>query len=202
MNKTAWFDNNILPTAMLNSGFKPLDQSDHFASLEKSLSMAEGSTLLDLGCGIAEVAATFPSYEYTGADLPHIIENAARVKNPKSNFISFDANKDSYDFMQNYDIILMNSFISEIPGWYRCLSNVLCNAKNYVIIHRQEASQNQSHLREYTTYAGLRTTNSVINSDELQKMFYLNGFETIFETNSFPNNQNQKTFLLRKNSDV
>ena len=201
MSKTAWFNNDVLPTAMLNSGFKSLKQSDHFASLEKSMSMAEGNKLLDLGCGIAEVAATFPLYEYTGADLPHIINNAARQNNPNSNFISFDANNDSYNFMQDYDIILMNSFISEIPDWYKCLSNVLCNAKKYVIIHRQEVTQKQSYLREYVTYAGLQTTNSIINHNQLHKMFYFNQFKILFETNSFPNNQNQKTFLLRKSQN-
>jgi len=200
MDKTAWFDNNMLPAAMLNSGFKPLRQSDHFATLDKSLSMTTGDKLLDLGCGIAEVAGTFPSYKYTGVDLPHIIENAAKVKNPEADFISFDANTDSYDFIKNYDIVLMNSFISEIPDWYRCLSNVLYNAKKYVIIHRQEITNSQSHLREYRTYAGLKTTNSVINYDELTKLFYFNEFEVVYESNSFPNDKNQKTFLLKKES--
>jgi trans-aconitate methyltransferase len=201
MDETAWFDKNILPTAMLNSGFKPLRQSDHFATLDKSLSMTTGDRLLDLGCGIAEVAGTFPLYDYTGVDLPHIIENAARVKTPEADFISFDANIGSYDFIENYDIVLMNSFISEIPDWYRCLSNVLYHSKSYVIIHRQEVTNLQSHLRGYRTYAGLQTTNSVINYDELRKLFYFNEFEVVYESNSFPNDKNQKTFVLKKESN-
>ena len=100
--------------------------------------------------------------------------------------------------MANYDVILMNSFISEIPNWYRCLNNVLYNAKKYVILHRQEVTEKQSYLREYTTYAGLQTTNSVINYEELNKMFYFNEFRVIQELNSFPNNKYQKTYLLIK----
>lgn len=197
-NNTAWFNESDLPGAMLNSGFKPLRESDHFKALSDSLSLVTPGKLLDLGCGIGEVAITFPKYEYTGADLSHIIDKAAKVKNPDFNFISFDANKDAYDFMANYDVILMNSFISEIPNWYRCLNNVLYNAKKYVILHRQEVTEKQSYLREYTTYAGLKTTNSVINYEELNKMFYFNEFKVIQELNSFPNNKYQKTYLLIK----
>ena len=47
MSNTAWFDETKLPNAMLNSGFKPLNQSDHFESLNESLSKAEGVSLLD-----------------------------------------------------------------------------------------------------------------------------------------------------------
>mgnify|MGYP003626821241 CR=1 FL=1 len=203
MSNTAWFDETKLPNAMLNSGFKPLNQSDHFESLNESLSKAEGVSLLDLGCGIAEVATTFPSYEYTGADLPHVIDNASRVKNPQAKFISFNTNTDSHDFIGDYDIVLMNSFISEIPDWYRCLNNVLCNSKGYIIIHRQEVTQEPSYLREYTTYAGLKTTNSVANYEELKRTFYFNEFEILYEADSFPNNNRQKTFLIKKEtSDV
>jgi SAM-dependent methyltransferase len=163
--------------------------------------MSEGNSLLDIGCGIAEAATAFPGYKYTGVDLPHIIEKAARVKNPQTKFIAFNANKDSYDFVGDYDIVLMNSFINEIPDWYKCLNNVLYNSRGYVVIHRQETTSEQSHLREYTTYAGLRTTNSVINYDELKRVFYFNELNIIYETNSFPNNQKQKTFLLRKSSN-
>lgn len=197
-NSTAWFNKNDLPSAMLNSGFKPLKESDHFKALSDSLSLVSGRKLLDLGCGIGEVATTFLDYEYTGADLSHIIDKAAKVKNPDFNFISFNANEDAYDFIANYDVVLMNGFISEIPKWYRCLNNVLYNAKKYVILHRQEVTEKQSYLREYSTYAGLKTTNSVINYEELNKMFYFNEFRVIQELNSFSNNEYQKTYLLIK----
>ena len=203
MNKTAWFDDSVLPAAMLNSGFKPLHQSDHYEALDKCMAMAEGDSLLDIGCGIAEVSTAFPAYKYTGVDLPHVIEKAARVKNPQTKFIAFNANKDSYDFVGDYDIVLMNSFISEMPDWYRCLNNVLCNSKGYIIIHRQEVTHEPSYLREYATYAGLKTTNSVINYEELKKVFYFNEFEILYEADSFPNNNRQKTFLIKKEtSDV
>ena len=183
---------------MLNSGFKPLSQSDHFMALDKSLKMSKGKTLLDLGCGIAEVGSTFPQFDYTGVDLPHIIENAARVKNPNFNYAYFNANEDEYDFLNNYDIVLMNSFLSEIPDWFRVLSKVLMEAKDYVVIHRQEITSDSNFLQEYRTYANLVTPKTVLNYNDLTMLFDRMGYELLFETGSFPHESNQKTFLLQR----
>ena len=196
--KTAWFNKSILPDAMVNSGFKPLHQSDHFEALDECFKMAEGNSLLDLGCGIAEAGSTFTDYSYTGADLPHIIENAARKKNPDLNFIYFEAGEDNYDFVGEYDIVLMNSFISEVPDWYRILSHVLSNAKKYIIIHRQEVTSEPSFLQEYRTYANLTTVKTVINYDDLIMLFERSGYQIELEVNSFPSDNVQKTFLLKK----
>ena len=199
--KTAWFNKSILPDAMVNSGFKPLHQSDHFEALDECFKMAEGNSLLDLGCGIAEAGSTFTDYSYTGADLPHIIENAARKKNPDLNFIYFEAGEDNYDFVGEYDIVLMNSFISEVPDWYRILSHVLSNAKKYIIIHRQEITDEPTFLQNYKTYANLTTTKTVINYSDLILLFQRSGYEVELEIDSFPHKNQQKTFLLRKQED-
>ena len=201
MSETAWFNDNILPTAMLNSGFKPLNQSDHFTALDKSLKMSKGKTLLDLGCGIAEVGSTFTEFDYTGADLPHIIENAARVKNPNLNYAYFNANEDEYVFLNNYDIVLMNSFLSEIPDWFRVLSKVLMEAKDYVIIHRQEITSDSNFLQEYRTYGNLITPKTVLNYSDLTMLFERMGFKLLLEIDSFAYKNNQKTFLLQRHKE-
>mgnify|MGYP003629991946 CR=1 FL=1 len=196
--KTAWFNDSSLPAAMVESGFKPLRQSDHFKAIDDCFEMTSGKSLLDLGCGIAEVGSTFVDYSYTGADLPHIIEKGARKKNPNLNFFHFDACEDDYAFIANYDIVLMNSFISEIPNWYKVLSRVLVNAESFVIIHRQEVTEQISFLQQYTTYANLKTTKSVINYNQLTTLFERSGYEIKLELNSFSYDNNQKTFLLKK----
>jgi hypothetical protein len=198
--KTAWFNKRI-SDAMLNSGFKPLPESDHFPALEQCFQKVEGKTLLDLGCGIAEAALVFKDYDYTGADLPHIIDNAAKIKNPQASFIYFNADQDSYELLRDYDIILMNSFVSELTNWYRVLNSVLLNARRFIILHRQEITDEVSRLEDYKTYAGLQTTKSIINYEDLNKLFYFNQYEVVFESNSFPQNETQKTFVLRKNND-
>tara|TARA_R110000765_G_scaffold348260_1_gene438345 strand:+ start:209 stop:814 length:606 start_codon:yes stop_codon:yes gene_type:complete len=196
--KTAWFNKSILPNAMINSGFKPLHQSDHFEALDKCFKMAEGESLLDLGCGIAEAGSTFTDYSYTGADLPHIIDQCALKKNPDLDFIHFEAGEDNYDFVGKYDIVLMNSFISEVPDWYRVLSHVLLGAKKYIIIHRQEVTSEPSFLQEYKTYANLMTIKTVINYDDLVVLFERSGYEIELEVDSFTYDSGQKTFLLKK----
>ena len=102
---TAWFNEEVLPNSMLNSGFKPLAESDHFEALEQCFSRAQGKTMLDLGCGIAEASTTFKQFDYTGADLPHIIEKAAKKKNPHANFRHFNANEGDYSFLAGYDVV-------------------------------------------------------------------------------------------------
>jgi|1_EtaG_2_1085319.scaffolds.fasta_scaffold10110_2 SAM-dependent methyltransferase len=196
---TAWYNAEIMPDSMLNSGFKPLKDSDHFAPLQKCMSLVEAETLLDLGCGIAEAAQTFKKLKYTGADLEHIIEHAAKKKNPNETFISFDANKDDFSFIESYDVILMNSFISELPNWYKVLSKVLYYGKKYIILHRQEITDSSNYLEKYITYGGLETVKTIANYEQMKKTFYMNDYNVIYEDYSFSNNRTQKTFLLLKN---
>ena len=73
---------------MLNSGFKPLGKSDHFESLNNCFKMSKGEKLLDIGCGTGEVSKAFPNWEYTGADLPHIIQDVSQKSNPSAEYIA------------------------------------------------------------------------------------------------------------------
>ena len=55
-----------------------------------------------------------------------------------------------------------------------------------------------SFLQQYTTYANLKTTKSVINYNQLTTLFERSGYEIKLELNSFSYDNNQKTFLLKK----
>lgn len=195
---SAWFDKSVLPTSMLNANFPPLHESDHFAALEKCFSAIEAKTLLDLGCGAAEAANTFINHEYTGADLPHIIEKVAKNKNPGHNYISFEADNSDFSFINGNDIVLMNSFVSEIPNWYFVLSKILPQCKKYVIIHRQEVFDSKTQVKEYSTYGGLQTTKTIINYSQLMNVIRMNEFRLLQEHNSFPYTSLHKTFLLER----
>ena len=178
--KTAWHNTKILPDSMLNSGFNPLSKSDHFKSLEKCINHCQGKTVIDIGCGLAEPYTAFSHLDYTGVDLPHMIADVAIKNNPYAKYISIDANDTDFEFVKDYDIILMNSFLSEMPSWYLTLNKILFHAKGEVIIHRQEISDNPSYLAEYRTYANLVTYKSVINADELSNIFFLNESPYVF----------------------
>jgi len=196
--KTAWFDEEKIVESMNNSGFKPLRESDHFPSLRECFNKVKGKTLFDLGCGAGEAFSAFKNFDYTGADLPHVIDNVARSKNKDGNFLHFDANEGDYSILKEFDVVLMNSFLSEIPDWYRILSNVLLNAEKFVILHRQEVTDKETRLETYPTYGGLLTTKTVINYEILTRIFELNEFNIIHEVNSFKNTDSQKTFLISK----
>ena len=200
MTKTAWFDQEKIAHSMLNSGFAPLRFSDHFEPLQTCFNMVEGKKLLDLGCGVGEASETFTEFEYTGVDLPHIIDNAAKKKYPNANFLHFNSNEGDYSFIKDYDIVLMNSFISEIPDWYRVLNNVLLSMRkgSYAIIHRQSVTELPSYLENYLTYANLPTIQAVVNHKDFINTFYMNGFELLHECASYKTNKNKRTFLIKK----
>jgi hypothetical protein len=200
--KTAWHDKNILPKSMVNSGFKCLEESDHFDALQACFDMVgDSKTLLDLGCGAAEVSRVFNKFDYTGADLPHIIEKVSMVKNPNAKYIKFDIEKDNLHFLSDKDVVLMNGIVSEIPNWYLALSKVLDVAEKYIILHRQTVTDEKSSLVEYKTYGGLPTTNSVINYEDLVRLFEMNSFEKIYEANSFVYDDACKSFVFRKQEE-
>jgi hypothetical protein len=200
--KTAWFDDEILPDAMLTAQFKKLEESEHFNSLSSCFSKIENCrSIIDLGCGAAEIGRVFCQFDYTGADLPHIIDKVSKIKNPKNNYIKFDVEKDSLEFLKKYDVVVMNSFISEIPNWYLALSKVLLNAGGYIILHRQSVTNDKTSLFEYNTYGDLKTINNVINYKDLNNLFEMNSFEKIFETKSFDTSDEKMTFLFRKKDD-
>lgn len=199
--KTAWFDEENLPIAMINSNFKKLEESEHFYSLSECLNkVKEASSIIDLGCGAGEVGRVLSSnYKYVGADLPHIIEKVSKVKNPSNEYLHFNAEKNDMKFINKYDVVLMNSFLSEIPNWYLVLSKILTNAKKYIIIHRQSITKDSSKLEEYITYGNLKTINTIINYESLIKFFEMNNFEKIYEVQSFKNNSDKGTFVFKKN---
>ena len=199
---TAWFDKNVLPSSMVNANFKCLEESDHFDALKACFDMVcDSETLLDLGCGAAEVARVFNNFDYTGADLPHIVEEVSKAKNPDAKYVKFNIEKDDLHFLSGKDIVLMNSFVSEIPNWYLALSKVLDAAEKYIILHRQTVTDEKSSLVEYKTYGDLLTTNSVINYEDLVRLFEMNSFEKIYEVNSFVYDDACKSFVFRKQEE-
>jgi|10_taG_2_1085330.scaffolds.fasta_scaffold97040_2 SAM-dependent methyltransferase len=196
--KTAWYNTDALPTSMLTAGFRPLQESDHFASLSRCVELSDGRTLLDIGCGTAEASAAFPQWDYTGADLPHIIEKVSKVSNPSGKYISIDANETNFEFTKQYDLILMNSFLSEVPEWYIILNKILLHSEGDILIHRQEITNTETHLDNYTTYGNLPTIKTILNYENLMNTFRFNGFGLVEECQSFPYNSNHRTFLFRK----
>tara|TARA_Y100000361_G_scaffold38452_1_gene32934 strand:- start:86 stop:700 length:615 start_codon:yes stop_codon:yes gene_type:complete len=204
MTKTTAWNSPAICRHILATNFPPLRDSVHFPPLKECLLRATESTaVLDVGCCKAELAKTFPDLDYTGADLEHIIEGVSKVLQPSLKYVYFNADNDDYSFMSNYDIIVMNSFLSETTNPLIVLDQVLQYASKYVILHRQDMSTADTHLVEYNTYGGLKATNSIINRQDFIEMLENRGWIIDFETNSFENDEpDKKTLLLTKGSSV
>ena len=170
---SAWYNNSILPTEMAKGakaeilGWKTLENTLHFKVLDALIKKSNGESMLDIGCGAAEVGRVYPKLKYAGADLPHIIEGVAREVNPDNTYFTFDAhNSENLDFIRDYDIILMNSFISEILNPLEFLEKVFQNSQKNIIIHRQDFNNEKTFLENYNSYGGLVATNTNINYED------------------------------------
>lgn len=204
MKKTAWYNEEQLPKSMLDavqgkiSGWKLLEESDHFPALKKCMDLCTNNKkVLDLGCGAGEISRVFKDIFYTGADLKHVIDKVAKIKNPNANFIIFDANTDDYSFFQDYDVIVMNSFLSEMPDYFKILNKILFYSKKYIILHRQEFGNEKSHIKDYQSYGNLITSKTIINYTEFIDLCKKNNFIIEQNINSFSYESNMKTLLLK-----
>ena len=171
---SAWFDENSLPKEMINgalgtNGWPRLEYSDHFKSLDNLIKLSDGIKIGDIGCGAAELGRVYSEYEYTGYDLPHIIEKVAKIVNPNLQYEYFDADNFDYSKLSNQDILVCNSFISELLNPLEILEKILEHTNNILIIHRQFFTE-IDEISSYTTYAGLPTSRCHISLENFKKI--------------------------------
>jgi hypothetical protein len=173
-NKTAWYNDNELPNEMVlgatgGKGWPKLEHSEHFKTLNEVISSVKPKNIADIGCGAAELGRIYNNINYTGFDLPHIIEKVSKVVNPSLSYKPFDAYNFDYSEFKNYDILICNGFISELTRPFEVISNLLENTEHYLLIHRQYFS-NKTEIVEYQTYGNLKTPRCHIDLDELKNM--------------------------------
>lgn len=174
---TAWTSKNCeLEKDMINGalckkpGWKKLEYSLHFTYLNQLILITGEQTICDIGCGAGELGRVYKDYTYEGYDLSHIVENVSKVVNPQLNYKYFDANNFNYILFKKYDLLICNSFISELINPLEIIKNLLENTSKYLIIHRQKIS-NKTEIINYKTYADLLTSQSIIGIEDLKEIF-------------------------------
>ena len=174
-NITAWTSKNInLEKDMIDGalckklGWERLEKTTHFKYLHKLILMTEIQSICDIGCGAGELGRVYKDYRYNGYDLSHIIENVSKVVNPQLKYHDFNADKFNYNLFKQYDLMICNSFISELNNPLEIISNLLENTSKYLIIHRQKIG-NKTEIKKYKTYADLTTSQSIIGIDDLKQ---------------------------------
>lgn len=198
MKETAW-NNEEICKHILNTNFPPLNQSDHWQALKDCMDKIEPSKkgVLELGCCKTEFVDAFPECHYVGADLHHIIEGVSKKLKPSVNYHSFDANKDDYSFMNYFDTIFMNSFLSEMPTAMQILDKILQHAYKYILIHRQDIADNQ-RIEVYQTYGGLEAINYVMSRSELESLLVKHECKIVIETEPFKEHPEKRSLLISK----
>jgi 2-polyprenyl-3-methyl-5-hydroxy-6-metoxy-1,4-benzoquinol methylase len=202
---SAWFNETELPKAMINGalgitqGFVRLEFTDHFKVLKSIMDSIKFETIADIGCGAGELGRVIgEKVNYTGFDLPHVIENVSKVVNKSLNYVYFDTRRDfDYSKLSSFDLLVCNSFISEVSSPLEVLSSLIKHMKKYIIIHRQKFNQKQTYYKNYTTYAGLTTSESSISVFDMESILKLNYSKVLACIDNY--NGENKTILICKN---
>lgn len=173
-----------------------LENSSHWPVLKDLLDYCKSNgtnTFCDVGCGAGALGQIYDFKNYTGADLPNIVQNVSKKFSPKLNFIDFDINKDNIDFMSSYDCLVLNAFIDVMKNPLEILEKILLQAKKYVIVHRQHlGKETKSWLT--TSYNNMTSYQTQIDIKDLNKVCNLYGFSLV---KNIPVN-GQYSFLLEK----
>jgi hypothetical protein len=186
---TAWTsNNNELAVDMVKGalcqkiGWKKLEESSHFQYLKELITLTGVNNICDVGCGAGELGRVYNNYTYDGYDLPHIIENVSKIVNPQLNYHSFDATDNNYDYsiFTYYDMLVCNSFISELNNPIDILYKLLSNTSNYFIIHRQKFG-NKTEIIQYKTYADLLTSQSIIGIEDFKQILKMSNTRVVKE---------------------
>jgi|6_EtaG_2_1085325.scaffolds.fasta_scaffold01950_10 hypothetical protein len=200
---TAWYNPEIASDMVKGAlcqleGWQKLENSDHFPVLEALLKMipSELKKLADTGCGAGEISRVFPSYNYTGFDLPHIIEEVALKVNPDSRYKKIDIQEVNFGIFSSFNIVLCNSFISELENGEDVLNSFFKSAPDYIILHRQEMTKAGTHSKDYETYGNLTTLKCILAEDSIKESCDLYGFSCL---KAFRLGPDLYSFLFKKN---
>tara|TARA_R110002020_G_scaffold78506_5_gene197424 strand:- start:135 stop:773 length:639 start_codon:yes stop_codon:yes gene_type:complete len=186
---TCWYEDERGPEQMLLGAkgalWPVLEKSDHFPVLSELITIAQRDsfTLLDIGCGAAEVSRVYKNFYYTGVDLPNIIKEVAMKMHPHNSYISFDIYDENQDtsFIAEYDLIVMNAFIDVLERPVYGLEKVLTKASKYVLIHRQTYhDEKETYLSKHPSYGGT-SYQSIINRNVFEDLLKKYSFENVKE---------------------
>lgn len=178
-----------------------IDKTEHIHVLKEIInSLPTKLNILDIGCGTAQISLICKEHNYTGADMEHIIAGCAMEKHPENNYLTFNADTTNWNFVPDFDLVLLNAFIDVMENPLSILNNILQRAKKYVIVHRQEISMgNPTQVKIMPSYQS-KTCHSIIYHTDFINCIYDNNF-AILQTHScgFANWENGgNSFLLQK----
>lgn len=171
-----------------------------FTRLLNCIDAENDHRLLDIGCGTAMLSGWTPGFEYYGADLPHIIAGCSIRNKPNHFYRGCDLVGDDISWMKTFDVITASGVIDIMEHPMYVLDKILKNTKKYLLIHRQEISE-QRPTHADPNGPGYDTTawHSVINRKDLDDLLAFHKFRKIEVPCTFANWENGgSSFLLIK----
>ena len=93
-----------------------------------------------------------------------------RIFPPKNlKYNCFNADTFDYSELKKYNLIVCNSFISELNNPIEILNKLIENTNEYLLIHRQFFSD-ETNFSEYNTYGNLVTIRTHIGFNEFMEL--------------------------------
>lgn len=185
---------NVLKTMLNKSIARPLEKTKHFPVLDNLINLCNSnSSIVDLGCGTADVGRVYSDRKYLGMDLSVVIDNVSKIKNPTLNYKHFNIEEELPNEIKDYDIILMNGVLSEMKNPIDILKKILVLNIKYIIIHRQDFTNRPTYIKNYKSYCELTATNSYINSVEFEEL--IKNYNYIIQSKT-PSNLDEKESVL------
>jgi len=160
----------------------------------------DGGELLDLGCGTAMLSEYISDHVYVGADLPPILSGCSMRNYPQYRYQACDICNDDLSWINKYKITVLNGVIDVMEHPLEVLGAMLNHAAKYVIIHRQEITeQGETKIVKNGSYGG-ETFHCIINRAEFNALLDECNFSIVKELPlAFGNWENGgSSFLLRR----
>ena len=202
---TCWYDDNVVNemNRALPSYKAIKDQTFHLTTLRSCIEQIgqEQLNLLDLGCGTGFASEYCNPHNYFGTDLPHIINGCALINYPDYFYKYVDIVNDGLEFINKFDIVLVNGVIDIMQYPIDVLKKVLFNAKDWILIHRQEITEKGDTRVVKNPSYGSKTFHSIINRNQFTDLVERYGYRIVMERQcGFSNWENNgSSFLLKKN---
>ena len=109
--------NSLLNFSLFYKTFSRLAGANKFYSIYVNdyIKPKDGSRILDIGCGAADILNFLPAVEYIGIDMnDNYIQSAIRKYRDKGLFLCKTIGKDTLNFNSKFDIIMANGVLHHL----------------------------------------------------------------------------------------
>jgi 2-polyprenyl-3-methyl-5-hydroxy-6-metoxy-1,4-benzoquinol methylase len=180
----------------------------HFTAFKTLLRYAEldafnmGKSLVDLGCGGAAISDYCEDWEYSGADLKHIVIGCAMRNYPDKFYRICDVMEEDISWIAQFDMVVVNGLLDIMQYPLTLLNKILqflC-VGGYLIIHRQEITESgETHTIVNGSYGG-ETYHSIISRNDFNTALHVHSCSIVQSaTCGFSNWENNgSSFLIKK----